>query len=403
MRRGSHVEVNHAQTTAASRRTPRAPLATNGTSLGIRRLRKLADWTSETESASGTMRLFSGDATGAGYGPASAVLSPLINTSDGLRPGPTGTTPTFSLTPTTLRSIEESLMDGEGGPSRPAPHRYQAGFVTPQVTAGVTFSQLDQYRWQGGVTTVTAGRAGGGPSLMAAAARPAPQGHRRGGRRPKDDAVSPEEEHRRRMRRERNKQAAARCRQRRVTLTNTLQAETDDLEMERSALEQEIRELQAQKEELHFLMESHRPCCRLGKENEPCSGHDFSVKQEPAEEATVPERPQYLTQAVPQTMPQTVPQTSAGLARQARPTSLSLVTSRTGPGVAINTPSHGLGLNFDSLMEGGTGLTPVTSSAGLVPLLPTAAGAALATPVVSQGELRRADMLSPGDRQLVSL
>ncbi|XP_043243814.1 protein fosB-like [Amphibalanus amphitrite] len=347
------------------------------------------------------MRLFSARAASAECGGASGVLSPLTNTSEGLRPAPTFTTPTLSLTPTTLRSIEDSLMDtGEGGASRPAAHQYQAGFVVPPVT----FSQLDQHRWQGGVTTVTAGRSAGGPSLIDAAARPAPQGHRRGGRRPRDDAVSPEEEHRRRLRRERNKQAAARCRQRRVTLTNTLQAETDELEMERSALEREIRHLQAQKEELHFLIESHRPCCRIGKENEPAPAptrRSFVVKQEPAEEATVPQAAPYLGQpAVSAGLEQTVPQ--AGPARQARPTSLALVPS-SGPGVAINTPSHGLGLNFDSLMEGGTGLTPVTCT-GLPPLLPVSGGGALATPVVtSQAELRRGDMLSPGDRHLVSL
>lgn len=44
-----------------------------------------------------------------------------------------------------------------------------------------------------------------------------------GGRKPqKDINMSPEEEERRRVRRERNKQAAARCRKRRVDHTNSL-------------------------------------------------------------------------------------------------------------------------------------------------------------------------------------
>ena len=44
-----------------------------------------------------------------------------------------------------------------------------------------------------------------------------------GRRKTEDDGLGPEEEDRRAMRRERNKQAAARCRKRRMDLTSTLQ------------------------------------------------------------------------------------------------------------------------------------------------------------------------------------
>lgn len=274
----------------------------------------------------------------------------------------------------------------------PAAHQNQAGFVPPQVS---TFSQLDQHKWQGGAVTVTAGRHGeAGTSVMDAAARVVPQGHRKGGRRPKDDGASPEEELRRRMRRERNKQAAARCRRRRLDLTNTLQAETERLEDIRSQLEREVRELQAEKEELDYLMAAHQPACRFGggKENVSAPRRAVTVKQEPVEQAPRP------VAAAASARP-----TSLSVAR---PTSLSVtpLVSGSGPGVAMGTPSQGLGLNFDSLLEGGTGLTPITS-AGLTPLLmPQVSTSGLATPVTTAGyEQRRSDMLSPGERQLVSL
>ncbi|XP_015686045.1 acidic fibroblast growth factor intracellular-binding protein, partial [Protobothrops mucrosquamatus] len=53
-------------------------------------------------------------------------------------------------------------------------------------------------------------------------------------RRRHSEHLSPEEEERRRLRRERNKLAAAKCRNRRKELTDTLQAETDQLETEHS-------------------------------------------------------------------------------------------------------------------------------------------------------------------------
>ncbi|XP_042246734.1 proto-oncogene c-Fos-like isoform X3 [Thunnus maccoyii] len=61
---------------------------------------------------------------------------------------------------------------------------------------------------------------------------------------------SKEEEERRRIRRERNKIAAAKCRNRRRELIDTLQAETDMLEEEKSGLQTEIAELLKEKERL---------------------------------------------------------------------------------------------------------------------------------------------------------
>lgn len=73
--------------------------------------------------------------------------------------------------------------------------------------------------------------------------------------------LSTEEEERRRLRRERNKQAAAKCRQKRVDLTNQLLAETECLESEQMRLQEEIRTYQREKDELEFILESHRMHC----------------------------------------------------------------------------------------------------------------------------------------------
>uniref|UniRef100_G3P8F2 Protein c-Fos n=1 Tax=Gasterosteus aculeatus TaxID=69293 RepID=G3P8F2_GASAC len=79
---------------------------------------------------------------------------------------------------------------------------------------------------------------------------------------------SKEEEERRRIRRERNKIAAAKCRNRRRELIDTLQAETDKLEDEKSALEGEIADLLKEKERLEEVLVSHKPSCKLPANDE---------------------------------------------------------------------------------------------------------------------------------------
>uniref|UniRef100_A0A8D0FIE7 Protein c-Fos n=1 Tax=Strix occidentalis caurina TaxID=311401 RepID=A0A8D0FIE7_STROC len=69
-----------------------------------------------------------------------------------------------------------------------------------------------------------------------------------------------------RIRRERNKMAAAKCRNRRRELTDTLQAETDQLEEEKSALQAEIANLLKEKEKLEFILAAHRPACKMPEE-----------------------------------------------------------------------------------------------------------------------------------------
>uniref|UniRef100_A0A3Q3EPC4 V-fos FBJ murine osteosarcoma viral oncogene homolog Aa n=1 Tax=Kryptolebias marmoratus TaxID=37003 RepID=A0A3Q3EPC4_KRYMA len=88
-------------------------------------------------------------------------------------------------------------------------------------------------------------------------------------RKGKTEQLSPEEEEKKRIRRERNKMAAAKCRNRRRELTDTLQAETDKLEEEKAALEAEIANLLKEKERLRFILATHKPACQMSEELEP--------------------------------------------------------------------------------------------------------------------------------------
>nr|XP_046228463.1 v-fos FBJ murine osteosarcoma viral oncogene homolog Ab [Scatophagus argus] len=87
------------------------------------------------------------------------------------------------------------------------------------------------------------------------------------------EQTTPEEEEKKRIRRERNKQAAAKCRNRRRELTDTLQAETDQLEDEKSSLQNDIANLLKEKERLEFILAAHQPICKIPSELEA----DFSV------------------------------------------------------------------------------------------------------------------------------
>ncbi|KAK2891221.1 hypothetical protein Q8A67_013864 [Cirrhinus molitorella] len=78
-----------------------------------------------------------------------------------------------------------------------------------------------------------------------------------------EEHLSPDELERRRIRRERNKMAAAKCRNRRRELTDTLQSQTDELEDEKSRLKKEIADLQKEKEKLELVLEAHRPICKV--------------------------------------------------------------------------------------------------------------------------------------------
>uniref|UniRef100_A0AAV2KEP5 Protein c-Fos n=1 Tax=Knipowitschia caucasica TaxID=637954 RepID=A0AAV2KEP5_KNICA len=87
-------------------------------------------------------------------------------------------------------------------------------------------------------------------------------------KRSRHEQIAPEEDEKRRIRRERNKQAAAKCRNRRRELTDTLQAETDELEDEKSSLQNDIANLQKEKERLEFILAAHQPICKIPSELE---------------------------------------------------------------------------------------------------------------------------------------
>ncbi|KAI1895508.1 hypothetical protein AGOR_G00106980 [Albula goreensis] len=85
-------------------------------------------------------------------------------------------------------------------------------------------------------------------------------------RKGKTEQLSPEEEEKKRIRRERNKMAAAKCRNRRRELTDTLQAETDKLEDDKAALQTEIANLLKEKEKLELILAAHKPACKIAED-----------------------------------------------------------------------------------------------------------------------------------------
>merc|ERR1711963_838517 len=74
---------------------------------------------------------------------------------------------------------------------------------------------------------------------------------------PEEEAMSPEERERLRLRRQRNKEAAARCRKRRVDQTNNLQEQVDHWLAKKRIMEEEIGTLRREKEELEFILSQH--------------------------------------------------------------------------------------------------------------------------------------------------
>lgn len=351
---------------------------------------------------------------------------------DGLNSGiPTRTTPT--LTPTTLRNIEQTFLELTSETAAPAAHTAQAGFVPPVIhptaplTHQVTASGGSVYEskggWGGGSAIVSRPLTTPSPALSNSPIPHQPRTRRNmGGRRPiKDDKISPEEQERRQVRRERNKLAAARCRKRRLDHTNELLLETEGLEQKKQCLQGEIQQLQREKEDLEFILEAHKPCCRLMSDSPP------DVK---------PSRAQLQQQLKP--MPKLLPvqnnnnnnnhqqqqhqhhhhppppqnhkpaQRPSSLPVAAFTPAKSVAQNNNGgtgvseiAGIPITTPSAGIPFNFDSLMDGGTGLTPVTH------LAPSCSnqqrnGAGDIGNMNSSNHHQAADLTSP-DRSLVSL
>ncbi|XP_049877526.1 transcription factor kayak isoform X3 [Pectinophora gossypiella] len=318
---------------------------------------------------------------------------------EGLQSGvPTRTTAT--ITPTQLRNFEQTYIELSNCRSDQANH---AGFVPPSVTHANNYGILNQAGYCGaGPTTalhVSPGPLSASGDSSSSPGLPAPKRRNMGGRRPTKapQDISPEEEERRKVRRERNKMAAARCRKRRLDHTNELQDETDKLEEKKQALQDELRKLNADKEQLTSILQTHMLTCRLAKR--PPSPPDVKPFQDPyAYAADVPEdgvrvkvevmdpvvdpvlgldndifasptpdKRIMLSAANPAVVTSSSPaplDTPPVAARPSRPSFLQIhntkaLGSNKIAGIEISTPSNGIPFNFDSLMEGGTGLTPV--------------------------------------------
>jgi hypothetical protein len=193
----------------------------------------------------------------------------------------------MALTPSTLKTLTQFLDET-------ADCAVNSKTTTSSSVDGKTFVNLETLgAWHGGVTTVVtpiaeqqqmhdrtvvfeipsapsmATRAPRRKEAVSAITATTSSPRSRAGRRSAQErhaelGLSPKELSRLRMRRQRNKEAAARCRQRRVDLTNDLQGEVEQCETERKALEDEIRELVCQKEELEMLLHSHAAAaCRM--------------------------------------------------------------------------------------------------------------------------------------------
>lgn len=327
---------------------------------------------------------------------------------EGLQSGvPTRTTAT--ITPTQLRNFEQTYIELTNCRSEPTTH---AGFVPPSVTHANNYGILNTVGYcETGPTTalhVSPGPLSASGDSSSSPGLPTPKRRNMGGRRPNKapQELTPEEEERRKIRRERNKMAAARCRKRRLDHTNELQDETDKLEEKKQSLQEEIRKLNSDREHLQAILQNHLSSCRLAKRStsppdvkpfQESYGYpdipedDVRVKVEVIDPAVDPvlvldniftspstEKRIMLSSANPAVVTnaahaQVALDTPPAISRPNRPNSLQVPISLTPAqlhnnkalgnnkiaGIEISTPSNGIPFNFDSLMEGGTGLTPV--------------------------------------------
>nr|CAH7766407.1 unnamed protein product [Callosobruchus chinensis] len=343
-------------------------------------------------------------------------------TFEGLNSGvPTRTTPT--LTPTTLRNIEQTFIELQS-----KSHENEAGFyistgdtVDNSVTNDASsYPSKPSSLWHGSSLSQSSSDCDTrstpplptGAGQGAAPTKAAPSQRRNmGGRKPaKDVNCSPEEEERRRIRRERNKAAAARCRKRRVDHTNALIAETEELERKKQDLQDELQQLRQLKDQLEYILDAHQTDCRMQDRSPPDvkpfnnniyaddkfdQDDDERVKTELVE----PINDIFLS---PSPSKRLMLSGAAPVCRPNRPSTLNVATAVPKTvseviGGPLTTPSTGMMFNFESLMGGGTGLTPVNA-----PLAPSSCG----TQQRNHVPVSMADLSSPdagGPPKLVSL
>jgi len=186
-----------------------------------------------------------------------------------------------------------------------------------------------------------------------------------------DSDLSPEEVERLLIRRERNKQAAARCRKRRMDTISTLEDEVRQLENKKRIHEDEIANLREEKMQLEYILSQHQTECKLFNQMSnldngsivPATSLPMAVKSEPV-----------VVQAIEQlyvvepNLSSAAPRSSTGGLKPKRPLTLTISQSdfsaktTSVEGVTIETPSNGLitSLGFENLLTS-TGLTPTTN------------------------------------------
>lgn len=182
--------------------------------------------------------------------------------------------------------------------------------------------------------------------------------------------------------------------------------ETEDLESKKQCLEEELRELQSAKDYLEFMLERHKasPGCRLQRRTppdvKPFNNNLYDDRLEVERVKTELIEPLHDSSfLLPSPRKGIMLSSTVPIAKPNRPNSLNVVTAAPKNvmdiiGIPISTPSTGMTFNFDSLMGGGTGLTPVST-----PLIPSCSTQQRNIPVSM-------DLVSPdacGPPKLVSL
>lgn len=141
--------------------------------------------------------------------------------------------------------------------------------------------------------------------------------------------------------------------------------ESEGLEEEQSKLENEIQMLQQQKEQLEFLLEAHKPVCSA----------KVSIKQQNAVKSEnsgvtytsiISAAPSITASSTYQASTATSANTSTArpntLPIPTRPQNQALCSVTEATGVSITTPSSVFNLGLESMIDGHTGLTPITGT-----------------------------------------
>nr|XP_006632262.1 PREDICTED: proto-oncogene c-Fos-like isoform X1 [Lepisosteus oculatus] len=187
-----------------------------------------------------------------------STASPGGETPAYFQPSPAGSFSSASASPMNNRQEFCTEMDASASP-----------FV-PTVTAISTTPDLQWMVQPAVITSISPSQARTHPYKARNSVQTTPRstGNRgqTNGRKGKSEQLSPEEEEKKRIRRERNKMAAAKCRNRRRELTDTLQAETDKLEDDKAALQTEIANLLKEKEKLELILAAHKPVCKISED-----------------------------------------------------------------------------------------------------------------------------------------